>query len=350
MALSAAELFMMSAPAAVVAGARPVLPQPTLSLRQLASRAGVRLLPDRVQAPWQRWQPQHSQTQASAAVESTALSEQDRAEFSESGLALDSEVTVASEGRSVLSFATVASHHAGCYASSQQAGGPGVSLSQGHSHSSLSFCIDFKRPVSAVLDLHLSGTLRVSGPRSGVLPLPSRAAVAAYALGSTSDGDLAGRARLFRQLGLAQELEGEALLAQLRAWPCSSQPQLQTFGARASAHMQDLVIEQQLSVQADSHCLGPEDGVEPSLYGRHRLSFELFLFTEAQNGALADFSPGLSLEALHLPEDCALSFEPGAELPVHALREPEPRGPGGLLARGWSAMLGRRFERSPVAP
>lgn len=348
MALSAAELFLMSAPAAV-AGGRPALPQPILSLRQLASRAGVRLLPSRVQPPWQRWQPQHSQTLASAAVERSALSEQDRAEFSESGLALDSEVTVASDGRSVLSFATVAAHHAGCYASSQQASGPGVSLSQGHSHSSLSFCIDFKRPVSAVLDLHLSGTLRVSGPRSGVLPLPSRAAVAAYALGSTRDGDLAGRARLFRQLGLAQELEGEALLAQLRAWPSSSQPQLQTFGARAGAHMQDLVIEQQLSVQADSHCLGPEDGVEPSLYGRHRLSFELFLFTEAQNGAVADFSPGLSLEALHLPEDCALSFEPGAELPVHALREPELAATGGLLSRGWSALLGRRHERAPLA-
>lgn len=350
MALSAAEQFLMSAPAALAAGARSAWPQPGLSLRQLARRAGVRWMPLSAQAAWQRWQPQHSHTQAAAAIDSAALSEQDRADFSESGLALDSEASVAGEGRSVLSFATVAPHHAGCYASSQQAADPGLSLSQGHSHSSLSFCIDFKRPVSAVLDLHLSGTLRVSGPRSGVLPLPSRAAVAAFALGSTADGEQAGRARLFRQLGLGHELEGEALLDQLRAWPCSSQPQLQTFGARASAHMQDLVIEQQLSVQADSHCLGPEDGVDPALYGRHRLSFELFLFAEAQNGAVADFSPGLSLEALHLPEDCALSFEPGAELPVHALREPEPRGAGGLLARGWSAMLGRRFERSPVAP
>lgn len=346
MALSAAEPFLKSAPAAIAAGARPAWPQPTLSLRHLAERSA----PGRLQPPWQRWQPQHSQTQAAAAIESAALSEQDRAEFFESGLALDSEASVASEGRSVLSVANVAAHHAGCYASSQQASDPGLKFSQGHSHSSLSFCIDFKRPISAVLDLHLSGTLRVNGPRSGVLPLPSRAAVAAYALGSTSDGDLAGRARLFRQLGLAQELEGEALLAQLRAWPCSGQPQLQTFGARTGAHMQDLVIEQQLSVQADSHCLGPEDGVDPSLYGRHRLSFELFLFTEAQNGAVADFSPGLSLEALHLPEDCALSFEPGAELPVHALREPELRTAGGLLSRGWSVLLGRRDERAPLAP
>jgi len=346
MALSAAEPFLKSAPAAIAAGARPAWPQPTLSLRHRAKRSAL----GRLQPPWQRWQPQHSQTQAAAAIESAALSEQDRAEFSESGLALDSEASVASEGRSVLSIANVAAHHAGCYASSQQASDPGLKFSQGHSHSSLSFCIDFKRPISAVLDLHLSGTLRVNGPRSGVLPWPSRAVVAAYALGSTSDGDLAGRARLFRQLGLAQELEGEALLAQLRARPCSGQPQLQTFGARTGAHMQDLVIEQQLSVQADSHCLGPEDGVDPSLYGRHRLSFELFLFTEAQNGAVADFSPGLSLEALHLPEDCALSFEPGAELPVHALREPELRAAGGLLSRGWSVLLGRRDERAPLAP
>lgn len=348
MALSAAEPLFPKSLAAPMSLAR--LARPGLSLRQHGRPQGWGPAPVLALPPWQRWQPQHSQTLACAALESAALREQDLADFADEGLAQDSEASMVGEGRSVLSFATVAASHIGCYASAQQAAEPGVSVSQGHSHSRLSFSIDFKRPVSAVLDLQLSGTLRVSGARSGVLPLASRAAVAAYALGSTAEGEAQGRARLFRQLGLRPDLEGESLLAQLRAWPSSSLDQLQTFGARACAHMQDLVIEQTLSVPADSHCLGPEDGVAPELYGRHRLSVELFLFTEAQNGAVADFSPGLSLTALHLPEDCALSFEPGAELPVHALRSLEPRGLGGLLARGWSAVLGRPQERLPRVP
>ncbi|MCV2418985.1 PEP-CTERM sorting domain-containing protein [Paucibacter sp. DJ2R-2] len=291
-----------------------------------------------------RWHVFESKTSAVAVIDGRLQNDFHRHIFGDGLLAEDSLARLNADGRSAEAQNTVGAARLGSFSAALQPLAPDATISLAHGYSMISFMAYLSSAAPVTLDLHLSGTLQTLGDRAATGSDPSRAVVAAYGVGSPSDANEGGFDRLFANIGIDPNLEGEALLNQLAHWPTSSQRNLQTLGVQTDSLQRSAEVDQRFSVTADSTRVDCPAGVVSPLCGSYYLQFHLFLFTAAENGGLADFSHSLSVDAIHVAEGTSLSFEPGQALPVITTPVPEP-SPAVLLGLGLLAIGGLKSRR-----
>jgi hypothetical protein len=200
------------------------------------------------------------------------------------------------------------------------------------SFASISYVAVLDSQTQVRLNLKLDGRLGVTGSRA-LGDDRSSAAVAVSAFGSLPEGTDADYRALYAGAGIDPDAEGTAMLAQLKAWPTSSQTHLTTFGAQADTSHNLVTVHETLQVTAE----GTKIDCDPSLAsicGKYVYYAGVFLFTEAQNGAFADFSHTLSIASFSIGGGEALPFAPAAPVP-------EPASVL-LMAAGLAALAGWR--------
>jgi len=297
-----------------------------------------------------RWYVMESKTSAVAVIDGQLQNDFHRHIYGDGLLAEDSQARLNLDGRSAEARNSVAAGRIGSFSAARQALNPDATFSLAHGYSMISFAAFLSNAAPVTLDLHLTGSLQTLGDRAATGSDPSRAVVAAYGLGSPSDVNEGGFDRLFANIGIDPNLEGEALLNQLAHWPTTSQRNLQTVGVQTDSLNRSAEVDQRFSVTADSTRYDCPAGVVSPLCGSYYLQFHLFLFTAAENGGIADFSHSLAVDAIRVAEGTSLSFDPGQALPVITTPVPEPSRAAllglGLLAIG--GLKSRRGHRKPA--
>ena len=193
---------------------------------------------------------------------------------------------------------------------------------------------------SVTFDLKLTGTLNAVGSRT-FGSNPSSAAVAAIAVGSLPDETTAAAYQLFANAGIDAHAEGNALLEELAHWPTTTQRNLATFGAQVNTAGTENSVDTRMSVTAD----GTRINCDPALAspcGAYFFYFNVFLFTGAVNGGVADFSHSLAVESFRTGSGPSQVF---GSSPLSAVPEPSMAaclllGLFGLVSR---KALSRRF-------
>ena len=299
-----------------------------------------------------RWYVWYSRTQAAAQADADGALQAWTGNLA--GLAADSLASAAAASKSATAGAslTATTLHAGAVA--QDSFDAGSTLTAGLAFASIGYIAFLDTTAPLRLDLHLTGSLAITGDRNRTLPDPTRAGVAAVAVGSLNGGDNAAYLGLFRSIGISDPLaEGDALVAQLATWPTTDwlvppqQPHIASVGLTVLAEPVDnpTTVERSFSVfAAGTPVVCPPD-VVLAVCGKQMFSFQLSLVAGTQNGGIADFSHSLSVEALHLPADQTLRFADGQAIPLVTTPVPEP-STWALCLGGLAALAGWRRRKA----
>lgn len=238
------------------------------------------------------------------------------------------------------SAAAVSSTSLGAFASAGAPLEPMATWAGATAYSMVSYWAVLERDAPVRFDLHLDGLLSTTGGRlSG--PDASGAAVAVLAHGSESNFSNASQAALFARGGINANAEGDALLQQLTTLRPSTQTHLEAFGAQSDAMHPSMTINTDLHVTASGTRIDCDASVPAPVSaacGRYFYFMNVFLFTGAQNGGIADFSHTLQVTGLSV--DGAVTQPFTAASPV-----PEPRS-ALLLAAGVLALAAWRRRQA----
>jgi len=254
-------------------------------------------------------------------------------------LSRTAEASQSSGNKLASSAAAVSSTRLGAFASAGAPLEPMATWAGATAYSLVSYWAVLDRDAPVRFDLHLDGLLSTTGGRlSG--PDASGAAVAVLAHGSETNPSNASQAALFARAGIDVNAEGDALLQQLSTLSPSTQTHLDAFGAQSDAMHPSMNIDTDLHVTARGtriDCDGSEPAPVSAACGRYVYFMNVFLFTGAQNGGIADFS--------HTLQVTGLSIDGAATQPFQALSPvPEPAS-AALLLCGLAALGGLAARR-----
>ena len=270
-----------------------------------------------------QWYVGGNQTIANSLVDATATSVQNRSASTLGSLAAASAVASAPGVKTAAASASVDATTLRVGATSANTS-PTDTLSAATAISELTFAIFRNSSDPITLDLHLTGTLSVSGQRSILGTDPSRAGVAVSALGSIANGTSADYSGLYTNVGIDPNLTGSAALAQFAAWPTTTQRNLATFGALATASPTQIFqqVDTHFSVTADPS--RADCGTTPvwAVCGSNVYWFHLFVLGGAQNGAVADLTHTLKVDDIRILGGNPIVFTPGQEIQVLSVPEP----------------------------
>ncbi len=183
---------------------------------------------------------------------------------------------------------------------------------------SVNYFMLLKNPGSVTLDLHLTGMLSQDGNE---FFKTSAAGMLVIAMGSGSE---VSQAPDFGAVGDAGELADS-----FRQLPNVMQPHMVVMSEAliAGDHtqgMQQRAIDRRFSVTTEGYEFGCSPTIAPALCGVYFYGFNLSLASASANGAIADFSHTLEIDAIHVAPGTTLTFDQGQSIPVISTAVPEP--------------------------
>lgn len=205
-------------------------------------------------------------------------------------------------------------------------------------YAAISYWAVLEQDAAVRFNLDLKGALSTTG-QVALGADATAAGVAVLAHGSEANFSNASQAALFANAGLDVNAEGETLLRQLSVLRPSTQTHLDVFGAQADALHTSVDVDAAMGVTANGTqilCNGTEPAAIAPVCGRYFYFMNVFLFTGAQNGAVADFSRTLGVNSISINGGPAQTFNA-----VSAVPEPA----SALLLAGGLALVGLASRR-----
>lgn len=247
-------------------------------------------------------------------------------------LAMDVKDGQTQGSKSATAFARVGPNSLGTAVGASDPLNPDSTFTGALAQASLLYVAVLDNPVSVRFELKLDGQLDVNGSRS-LGSDRSSASLAMFAWGSQSNGTTEQQRALFANAGIDIDAEGDAMLAQLQAWPTSTQAHLATLGAQATTSSPHVTVDETLHVTAEGTRIDCDVSVAP-ICGRYVYYVGVSLFTLAQNGGFADFSHTLQVSSFSIDGGAAQAFAPTSPVPEPASAL--------LMLIGGAALLARR--------